>query len=379
MATLLLHIGSPKTGSSAIQASLYQSASDLRAASKVVVLPPNPFRKPMPSGFISACFLPLDLLPRILAARNFSDPLQLQKDVCSYKQLLSDLLRLGKPASSTAWRASLQRYWADFRLKPTRSALLSSEYLFRMPTESILALREWFVGLGFNSFRILVYIREPVSAYKSFLQQWLRMSDDLVPYHPTEWSYDFRSSISAWESVFGADSLIVRPFDSVTLYKNSVVADFYHQASKVFQQSLSGPEPPSVNESLSAEALIVMQQLLSTVSPDRRMASDWIAIASKFLRLLRSQQDLLPCTPLELKPWVARLILRRHDEDMRWLSERFNATLHASAPYESLDETRPDASVQINLYDLIEPPVDFAIVDQLRQLQLEAIFNNGLK
>jgi len=42
MTALLLHIGSPKAGSSAIQASLEQCSKQLRRSSGVLVLPSNP-------------------------------------------------------------------------------------------------------------------------------------------------------------------------------------------------------------------------------------------------------------------------------------------------------------------------------------------------
>lgn len=379
MATLLLHIGSPKTGSTAIQASLYSTASALRAQTKILFLPPNPFRKPFPSGFLSACFLTPDLLPRILAARHLSDQNQFNKDVISYRFLLSDLVRLGKPASTVHWKALLQRHWADFRHRPTRSAIASSEYLFRFPAESIYQLKDWFVSLGFTTFKILVYIREPVSAYKSFLQQWLRMSDDLSPYNPFEWLYEIRSSIESWESVFGREAMIVRPFQASQLYNQSVVADFYRIASSVFGHQLEGPESPNINESLSVEALWVMQELLSTVPPERRSTSEWMSLVSKFLRLLRQQQTRLSCSPVDIHPWVAETIWARHREDYQWFASRYDATFEPPSTSSEVASFRKRPSDSLCLSDLIVPPPSLALVEQMKQVQLAAIFNSGLK
>lgn len=61
----------------------------------------------MPSGFIAACYQPVDQLPRYLAARYRRDPLQFKDEVKRYQELLSDILAQNK------------------------SAILSSEFLFR--------------------------------------------------------------------------------------------------------------------------------------------------------------------------------------------------------------------------------------------------------
>ena len=203
MSALLLHIGSPKAGSSAIQSSLLEAAAELRREHGLLVLPPNPYRRPLPSGFLAACHLPAAELPRYLAARQRRDPERFAADVRTYQQLLADLLRLGRPASARPRRARLQRWRADWLKRPSEPALLSSEYLFRLNPEQIRALRQWFEAQGIERFRVLVYVRDPVSAYGSFLQQWLRLADDLQPYNPWSWHYPLRQQLEAWASEIG--------------------------------------------------------------------------------------------------------------------------------------------------------------------------------
>lgn len=382
MPTLVLHIGTPKTGSSSIQSSLYKSSSHLRSETGILFLPPNPYRKQFPSGFLSACYLDPDLLPRILSARYCTNPDQFNLDIEAYQNLLADLICLGKPASPVRWRALFQRKWSSFRNRPTRSAVLSSEYLWRLPVESILELREWFVSHGITDFKIVVYIREPVSAYKSFLQQWLRMSDDLEPYDPFAWSYDIRTNILSWESVFGSDSLIVRPFQRENLVGKSVVSDFYHVLSDIFSVHVSDNDDDQGlledNESLSIEALSLIQELLSSVSPEKRLDSAWTSSTAKFLRLLRAQQKYINATPMSIKPWVSRLIWTRHADDLAWLSRVYGTQFSAPTVGDTLPPEISSAH-HLSFGDIVEPAPDVSLIESLKRYQLQAIFGEGLK
>jgi hypothetical protein len=377
MTALLLHIGSPKAGSSAIQASLLKAADDLFMQNRLLVLPPNPYRRPLPSGFLAACYLPVEQLPRYLAARQRRDPERFNRDVQLYRQLLADLLRLGHPASARRWRARLQRWRADVLRHPSQPAVLSSEYLFRLSVEQIRELRRWFEAQGIRRFRVLVYVRAPVSAYSSFLQQWLRLTDDLTPYNPWYWHYPIREQLEAWASVFTPSELMVRPFSRNQLCGGSVVRDFYDQCSSWFEQSLTGPEPSGVNESMSIEALTLVQELLQAVPPERRLDADWTANMAKFLRLLRRQALELECSPVQLQPWVRRLVVERHAADLDWLREQHDITFPRASSQERLASLPNDAR-QLCLQDLLVPPADRARVEQLRQRQLEAVVREGL-
>lgn len=376
MTALLLHIGSPKAGSSAIQASLLKAAADLQQHG-LLLLPPNPYRRPLPSGFLAACYLSADQLPRYLAARQRRDPDRFNRDIQAYLQLLADLLRLGHPPSSRRWLARLQRWSANGLRRPSQPAVLSSEYLFRLSVEQIRELRRWFETQGIRRFRVLVYVRDPVSAYGSFLQQWLRLTDDLTRYNPWHWHYSFREQLEAWASVFSLPELVVRPFSRDQLCGGSVVGDFYDQCSRWFEQSLVGPEPSGVNESMSIEELMLVQELLQAVPPERRLDAEWTVNMSKFLRLLRRQALELECSPVQLQPWVRRLVVERHAADLDWLREQHGITFPQASPQERL-ASLPDETRQLCLQDLLVPPADRARVEQLRQRQLEAVVREGL-
>lgn len=378
MTALLLHIGSPKAGSSAIQASLVQAAEELRRRHGLIVLPPNPYRRPLPSGFLAACHLPTQELPRYLAVRQRQEPQQFQRDLAAYQQLVADLLRLGKPARSRPWQARLQRLAVDGVRRPATPALASSEYLWRLPVAEIRRLRQWFEVLGIRRFRVVAYVREPVSAYASFLQQWLRLSDELEPYDPAVWVYRFREHLEAWSAVFSPDELEVRSFRRDVLQGGSVVSDFYGQCSQFFACSITGPEPEAVNESLSIEALTLVQELLAAVPAESRLQASWTSSMSKFVRLLRQEAAELPCEPVQLQSWVIRLVWERHQQDLEWLKQTHSIDFEPPALQQGWGK-RPADGVTLSLKDLLVPLRDAQLVEQLKQKQLEAVVREGLR
>ena len=378
MTSLLLHIGSPKAGSSAIQASLEGSATELLRTSGLLVLPPNPDRRPVPSGFLAACYLPVEQLPRYLAARYRRDPERFKQDLARYQQLLVNLLRFGVRDHPSPLRERLRHLQAELLRQTARPALLSSEYLFRLPPEQILRLREWFVAQGVRRFRLLAYVREPGSAYGSFLQQWLRLSDDYQHYNPWSWHCQVRQKLEAWEMVFGSDALVVRPFDRAQLVGGSVVADFYHQCSCWFDQSISGPEASAVNQALSIEALTLVQELLQAVPSGRRLEPDWAFGMAKFLRLLRQESAKLPCSPVCVQPAVSRLIRDRHADEVAWLTEHHGIDFGRQSTAIS-GEGYPSWREISSLDDLLEPPSNPELIEQLRRRQLEAVMREGLR
>lgn len=378
MTGLLLHIGSPKAGSSAIQASLAGCSDQLRASSGLLVLPPNPYRRPMPSGFLAACYLPPEQLPRYLASRYRRDPAQFQQDIGCYRKLLADLLLLGVRSHAEPWRARLQYLKAHLLGHAAPPALLSSEFLLRLPSAKIKELREWFTSLGVRRFRILVYVRDPVSAYGSFLQQWLRLSDNLAPYNPWTWKYQIRSYLEAWQSVFSPEEIVVRPFDRDQLAGGSVVADFYDQCSAWFEMPIGGPEVREVNQALSIEALLLIQELLRAVPESKRLESAWMSNMAKFTRLLRTQANGLPCSPVRLRPSVRRLVREQHAEDFEWLKQHYGTVLGSTADADRA-EPLPNWRVVSRIDDLLEPPKNPELIEHLRKRQLEAVVRDGLR
>lgn len=309
MPCLLLHIGSPKAGSSAIQASLERQASRRTAwpwsSRRWRCLPANPYGTSYPSGFIAAAYLPADRLPRYLHLRQQADAQAFHQDLQRYQALL---------------RRQLRPHW---RPAPA-GAVLSCEYLWRLPEERILQLRRDFEALGVDRFRVIAYVRDPASLYGSALQQWARLSSDLRRFDPRQWRYELRRRLEAWGAVFGGD-LVVRAFEREQLHEGCVVRDLQQQAltwlgRERWTLDLTASITNRVNSSTTSETLFAMQGLMA------RQVAPTAAVSNRLSRELGRLWDRLQAasstagTPIQLRPEVVSLIQSCHQADLDWLA-----------------------------------------------------------
>lgn len=369
MSRLFLHIGFPKAGSSAIQAGLEELASDpLAAAAGLQVLPPNPYGKPFPSGFVAARYLP-DNLPRYLQLRQQRDPEQFSRDLVDYQGLLTDRL---KPFEAPRW------FWQRAkRLAGNGTAVLSCEYLWRLPIEQIQAFRRDFEALGVSEFRVIAYVREPVSAYGSFLQQWLRLSTDLEPYNPLQWHYKPRQHLEAWGAVFGSD-LVVRPFVREQLQERSVVSDCFAALGDWVGCALPVPEVQVVNEAFSTEELFLVHDLLCALSSDLRSDPQCFARMARFRRLLRSAAQPLGCQSLRLQPWVIDQVWQSHQQDLAWLQQHHGLVFTAPDDLPTATAVPPAQTSGLTLDQLFYPPAEPKRYLALMRQQLISILTEGV-
>jgi hypothetical protein len=133
-----------------------------------------------------------------------------------------------------------------------------------------------------------------------------------------------------------------------------------------------------VNEALTAEALSLVQELLAPVPPQRRLEQQWLSSMARFLRLLRREAAALPCTPVQLQPWLRRLVWERHAADLAWLEQRHGIRFEAPEP-ELLATPLPARPDALRLEDLLVSCGDPALTQELRQRQLQAVVREGLR
>lgn len=363
MPRLLLHIGSPKAGSSAIQASL--ASHQGRAMStwpwsgrRWLCLPPNPDGRPYPSGFIAGAYLPIERLPRYLQLRQRADPSRFQRDVARYQALI---------------RRRLQPRW---RPAPA-GAILSCEYLWRLSADAIRRLRDDVASLGVEQVRVIAYVREPASLYSSALQQWARLSTDLSRFDPGQWRYELRQRLEAWAEVFAAD-LVVRPFEREQLHAGCVVQDLQRQATTWLGQEswslqLKAAEP--INSSASAEAVFAMQELMARQLTPGQVLSR--RCSRELGRLWDQLQALDPSgagSRLRLRPEVEAAIRHRHQSDLDWLAHAHGVCFRQPPPLAQADAgAAPVADGgRWSLDQLVQPPRDAGLL-KLFQAQLATV------
>ncbi len=220
MATVILHIGDAKCGSTAIQESLKAQADPLRA-----------------QGIIYDTGA--DASPN-------HDPLR-------------SFLGGNTRGNSVTFRALGEALFAHLStLKPGRdeTVILSSEALHRHgPEATITLLRDIFPSI--HRIVVVAYLRDPDARYLSFVQQRLKgdsrlkLTNFFVP--------RMFQLLPDWRDHPAVDTLVVRKFHPGALVNGDVVADF----AEVLRAETGIPDItlPSIrrNESLSAEQMIVMQ------------------------------------------------------------------------------------------------------------------------
>ncbi len=249
-----------------------------------------------------------------------------------------------------------------YRVLSKSKVIISSEFLGRFSREQILALKTDLDDAGYTDYRIICYVRDPVSYYRSVLQQKLKASHR--PPHPAKFWYGARETIENYRQCYG-DQVVVRTYDE-TLYEGDVVRDFLRQAEQFFNVQISGIKSKSKNRSLSAEALFVLQRYRELYDFDKdNVQTPGSQLLIKYLAQLPADQ----MTPIELHPRVEDIILERFQDDMQWLKENYgidfctrprsgvNGPVMKQRNYqllESIIRKPPDSSIDLVMFDIID-------------------------
>lgn len=354
MTTLVLHIGSPKAGSSSIQ----ESARSAHWDNGWILIPPNPFSKPYPNGFIVSRYLRPKNLPRYLFWRREHDSKRYEQDCKRYQILIQRML---KP------------FWGSSPV----GAFHSCEYLWRLPRKEIYRLRREFESLGVTRFLIVAYIREPVSMYASALQQWARMSTNLDRFNPDIWRYEFRKRLSAWADVFGSD-LVVRPLIRTQLHGQSVVTDLHQSVDNNLGTSSGFPVLSScaeANLSQPLEALLAVHELLSRY-PGAEKHSQNVRSLNRLWKQLNELRIGSGEQSMSVRSDLCQKVFLRHRDDLSWLSAHWGISFPESSHNFLSESSTPESSVEDlrSLSDFLQgsprPDVYVAYRECLEHVQL---------
>ena len=80
--------------------------------------------------------------------------------------------------------------------------------------------------------------------------------EELLGFYQSSMCY--YSRLSKWGDVFGDSNIIVRPFESIQLFNNSLSHDFLHTIG--IDDHASFKETPRMNESLTLEQVIFLME-----------------------------------------------------------------------------------------------------------------------
>jgi hypothetical protein len=244
------------------------------------------------------------------------------------------------------------------RLTNNRAVIISSEFLNKFEESKIEALKEDLEACGYTKFRILCYVRNPISYYRSALQQSLKASH--APPHPGQFRYGVRTTIERYRRCFGDENVVARAFDS-GLYEGDVVQDFVKQVENFFGVEISGLKTKGQNYSISAEALFILQRYRELYDFD---SENMLTPKSELLREYLERLPASEITPIQLNPGVEALIYRRFEDEVNWIRENCNIELEMDSSAVDLGLEYKKRNYHL-LENIIKKPSD-ASLDQIK-------------
>ncbi|WP_156824289.1 hypothetical protein [Salinimonas chungwhensis] len=288
MKQVLLHIGTGKTGSSSIQKTLSRNRDLLN---KMNISYPR-YGHPTNHEELN---IPIkgDKGPRAIRER-------FKRDSENFEEYRQRLLR-------------------EFiqHIGNNSNSIISAEHLYTLKPERIAFLKQQFSACGVDRVKVILYLREPVSLYKSQLQQKLKASSQTIT--PGTWKYRFVSVVERWMNSF--KDVEVREFNREQLHNQDVVDDFLHIASQFFDhaQLLNIKRTKAANESYSLEEMYLLQQFRKTLFSDHEDV--FMPASGALMRnfsVLASRDSLTQAT---LKDDVAENIRYKTTEEVKKLRE----------------------------------------------------------
>ena len=206
---IVLHIGTDKTGTSSIQATLSKSREKML---EYGVLYPSLRHSGMNNNFLVTGFQSSEKLPREYKSRFDRGKLSLP---LNFKQAWSDLRD------------------QCISVNP-KKVVLSGEYLGSMDRVASEKFIAELINLTESSspIKVVIYVRRPSSHYSSSLQQIIKASQNIPK--PSSWRYKFKPTIIKWLD-FNSISVDVNIFDKKYLKSGNVVFDF---CSKYIAQNI---------------------------------------------------------------------------------------------------------------------------------------------
>lgn len=278
---LIVHAGTPKTGTTSLQENLARQSDLLLRHGILYPL--------LPDGRRDHNLLTTMLLPREGWARGFRD----------------------KPDSiRDAARALWEHIAARARRLQPAVTVLSAEFFFAMPVEAWRQFRAM-ADEVFSDTRVVAYVREPAGQYLSRLQQAVKGSGEIAA--PARSRFIVRRRVETMREAFGG-AVELRGFGPGMLAGDCVVRDFL---SRLPVEDAPVFDVVRANESLSAEAVYILQRAHQLALPQVGR----ITPASS--RLVAALGRLPGGTRARLRPGVAPLLRAAAAAELAWLDEQF--------------------------------------------------------
>lgn len=338
MTELILHIGHPKTGTTALQRGYLRQRHEL--AAKGVLYP----------------FLNRESDRHTALVPALIDTELVTGDVAFLPHWPGGDV-MGQ--SGHMWRA-VQAQIAKFN--PAR-VVLSGEGFFQLQRRWQMERMTEQLGKVFDRITVVAYLRSPQSRFLSSYQQGLKAAGNRAFLHPRP----YMPVISAW-SRFGPGPLRLHIFDRAELIGGDVAQDFATRYTPEVLDQIRARPDRELNSSLSAEAMAVLEGYVDRVEgldgAERRAA--WQPLYESMLRLDRS-------VPGFARPRLterADRLIQRRSLDLRWLRADHGIAFH-DVDYRLVSTEETEEKWRPSITELCP-------VDQDRRAQLAARVEQAL-
>jgi hypothetical protein len=285
---LLLHIGQPKAGSTALQSFL---AKNRRVLSQHGVVYPTVRFGGIEHGPLSSIVFERARWPRQIRHR---DRIPWRQPQAEGRQLLRELARIScRPDIHTV--------------------VLSTEYLFRQLSEENAKVLREDVAAHFSDVLAVAYIREPADRYLSLCLQSVRHSGSI----PNPGSGHFRKVLESWQTTV---PLTVRAYDRDLLSGGNIVLDFIETFLSGIPRDQLDCHPSRTNSALSPEVCAILQQYRREIYPgqDDVIRSDGIRLADTLTRIAKQEGCL---NRAYLYPCIQEYIHSKLVDELVWLQQ----------------------------------------------------------
>ncbi len=314
---VIVHIGPPKTGSSAIQGSLSKNSEQLAD-----------------QGYLT--YRGSKLKARALSSWFIGKNTKLNPAMRAHFSSIAEM----KKWSEKSWFEFESRVQKE---KP-RAAIISSEHFSDINKLPVFIKR---LGQTFSDIRIISYVRDPVDLYLSVVNQVIRGGARFADLKtPQTFKYPSQKRISRYVNLLGQEKVTVRNFDRANLAGGDVIEDFFDVISKIEESEIRVADKSFVkNQSLSAAATVWLMTLNETF--DRYGKSDDKAVLQSrrdLLKRLKASEPLKLLPKLKLSdPWMQSVIRYNARDTVDWFNSK---ALQGQKPLETIARTAPAPDTQ---------------------------------
>jgi len=312
----VIHIGSGKTGSTAIQRALFEASRNGGLGD---------FYYPTVNGWHHRDIYIL-FKKKEASARN-----------------LKSRIRAGK-IDYDRYRKAYDAEFSPPRLAG-KNLILSSEYLFDLPSEQVRALKQRLDDSGVRDYLVVAYVRHPASYYLSYVQQRLKASH-VIP-DPCSFRYPLKKVLDAWAGVFG--QLIVREYDQLMSRGGDAVRDFGETiANAGFGHLIL--QARTANPSLGAEAMLLMQEYRRLFHADEDNV--FLPDSDRFLQQLEKIHVKATVPRLNRRVW--QLISSKHQSDIEYLTKHYGLFADQEDEVVDASESASDFVRPLKVTDVVD-------------------------